>query len=66
MIILNIQELFAKSQKSKYWLVKELSSDYRYIDKLLESKTKSISFEMMEKLCVIFDCEPKDLFKRIW
>ena len=63
MIMLNIQELLDKSQHSEYWLVKKLGSDYKYVDKLLENKTTAISFAMMEKLCEIFNCEPKDLFK---
>ena len=63
MIVLNIRELLDKSQKSTYWLVKKLGSDYRFVNKLLDNETTAISFAMMEKLCEIFNCEPKDLFK---
>lgn len=65
MVKLNIQELLDKNQKTKYWLVKKLETDYRYVNKLLENKTTSISFKMIDKLCEIFDCELNDLFKII-
>jgi len=59
---LNIKHLLAKSGKSKYWLVKKLETDYRFATKLLENETKSITFQMIGKLCDIFDCTPNDLF----
>ena len=61
---LNIQELLAQNNRTKYWLVKKLETDYRYVTKLLENETASISFKMIDRLCEIFHCEPNDLFKR--
>ena len=60
---LNIQALLNQRNKTKYWLVKKLETDYRYVNKLLANETVSISFNMIGKLCEIFDCEPNDLFK---
>ena len=62
-IKLNIKMLMEKKNKSKYWLVKKLETDYRYATKLIENETKSITFEMIGKLCVLFDCTPNDLFR---
>jgi len=59
---LNIQHLLTKNDKSKYWLVKKLETDYRYVTKLINNDTKSISFEMIGKLCELFECTPNDLF----
>jgi len=59
---LNIQQLLEKQGQSKYWLVKKLETDYRFATKLLENETKSITFQMIGKLCDIFDCTPNELF----
>ena len=59
---LNIEHLLTKNNRSKYWLVKKLETDYRYITKLINNETKSISFEMISKLCDLFECTPNDLF----
>jgi len=61
-VILNIQYLLTKNDKSKYWLVKKLETDYRYVTKLMDNKTKSISFEMIGKLCSLLECTPNELF----
>jgi len=61
-IELNIKHLLDKSGNTKYWLVKKLETDYRFATKLLENETKSITFQMMGKLCDIFNCTPNDLF----
>ena len=59
---LNVKQLLAERNKTKYWLVKKLETDYRFATKLLENETKSISFQMIGKLCEIFECTPNDLF----
>ena len=61
-VILNLNYLLSKHDRSKYWLVKKLETDYRYVTKLIENQTKSISFEMIGKLCNLFDCTPNELF----
>jgi len=61
-IELNIKYLLGKNKKTKYWLIKKLETDHRFATKLIENDTKSISFQMIGKLCHIFDCTPNDLF----
>jgi len=61
-IELNVKHLLEKNDKTKYWLVKKLETDYRFATKLLENETKSITFQMIGKLCDIFDCTPNELF----
>ena len=62
---MNIKHLLEKNHKTKYWLVKKLETDYRFATKLLENETKSITFQMIGKLCDIFDCTPNELFTTI-
>jgi len=64
MIKLRIEQLLQEQDKSKYWLVKKLESNYTVINKMLANETTSISFETIDKLCEIFQCQPGDLFIR--
>ena len=64
MVYLNIKELLKEKRKSKYWLVKEMESDYQTIGAMMENQTISIRFETIDKLCRILECDPKDLIKR--
>ena len=59
---LNIKQLMEKDNRTKYWLVKKLETDYRFATKLIENETKSITFQMIGKLCEIFECTPSELF----
>ena len=61
-IELNLKQLLAENNRTKYWLVKKLETDYRFATKLLENETKSITFQMIGRLCEIFECTPNDLF----
>jgi len=59
---LNIKHLMAINNRTKYWLTKKLETDSRFATKLIENKTTSISFQMIGKLCDIFECTPNELF----
>ncbi len=63
MVYLNIKELLKKNKKTKYWLVKEMESDYQSVTKMMNNETKGIRFDTIEKLCNILNCEPNDLIK---
>lgn len=62
MVYLNIEELLKKNQKSKYWLVKQLDSNYTVINNMIEHNTTGINFETIDKLLKLFDCDFNDLF----
>ena len=62
MVYLNIEELLKKNQKSKYWLVKQLDSNYTVINNMSAYNTTGINFETIDKLLNIFNCEFNDLF----
>ena len=64
MVEMRIAELLHEKGKSRYWLVKNLDSNYTVINKMLANDTTSISFDTIDKLCDIFDCEPCELFKK--
>ena len=62
MLYLNVKELLKKKQKTKYWLVQNMHSDYKTISDMMDNKTSGIKFETIEKLCILLDCTPNDIF----
>ncbi len=63
MIKLNVLELLEKNGKTKYWLYKQLGMSYQNFNKMINNQTKSIRYENIETMCLLFDCTPNDLFK---
>ena len=63
MIKLNALELLEKQGKTKYWLYKQLGMSYQNFSKMINNETKSIRYENIETMCLLFDCSPNDLFE---
>lgn len=61
MIIINIEELLKKNQKSKYWLRQKMNLTSRNLNRIIQSKTTSISFKYIEEFCTHLNCTPGDL-----
>ena len=62
MIKLTVMELLNNKNRSKYWLVKQMQTDYNSVNKLWNNYVTSLHLETIEKLCKILECEPTDLF----
>ena len=63
MIKLDVLSLLEKSGKTKYWLYKQLGMSYQNFSRMINNQTKSIQYENIETLCLLFDCTPNELFK---
>ena len=63
MIRLRVIELLEQCGKTKYWLYKQLGMSYQNFSKMINNETKSIRYENIETLCLLFDCQPNDLFE---
>lgn len=63
MLRLKVVDLLEEQGKTKYWLFKQLGMGYGNYNKMINNETKSIRYEMIETLCVIFNCTPNDLFE---
>ena len=61
MIKLNVLELLQKCGQTKYWLYKQMGMSYQNYSRMINNQTKSIRYDNIEALCVIFDCTPNDL-----
>ncbi|MBE6756246.1 MAG: helix-turn-helix transcriptional regulator [Ruminococcaceae bacterium] len=62
MIKTNIQAILNKKNKTRYWLVKEMQTTYKTVNKLCDNTLTGIQLETIEKLCQILECTPSDLF----
>ncbi len=63
MVKLDVLSLLEKNNKTKYWLYKQLGMSYQNFNKMINNETKSIRYENIETLCLLFNCTPNDLFK---
>jgi putative transcriptional regulator len=62
MIKTNIQNLLNKKGKTRYWLVKEMQTTYKTVNKICDNTLTGLQLETIEKLCDILECSPNDLF----
>ncbi len=62
MVYLNVKDILTKKNKSKYWLVQKMETDWQSVSDMMNNKTKGIKFETLEKLCKILECTPNDIF----
>ena len=63
MIKLNALKLLDKNGKTKYWLYKQLGMSYQNFNKMINNQTRSIRYENIETLCLLFNCTPNELFE---
>ena len=63
MIKLRAKELLEKNGKTKYWLYKQLGMSYQNFNKMINNETKSIRYENIEAMCLLFNCTPNDLLE---
>ena len=63
MIRLTALDMLRARGKSRYWLNKRLNMGDQNLKRMLNNETKSIRYDVLENLCMIFDCTPNDLFE---
>ena len=63
MIKLRVKELLEENGKTKYWLYKQLGMSYQNFSRMINNETKSIRYENIETMCLLFKCTPNDLFE---
>ena len=62
MIYCRVKELLNKKGEDITWLANNLKCSIEFAQELVDNQNDSIDFEMIEKLCDIFDCTPNDIF----
>ena len=63
MVRLKVNELLNRDGKTRYWLYKQLGMSYESFRKMVDNETKSIKYERIEAICVIFNVTPGELFE---
>lgn len=63
MIVVNVEKLLKKRNKTKYWLCQNMNITYKYLNRIIYGETKSISFKYLEDFCKLLDCSIEDLIK---
>ena len=63
MVRLNVQALLEKKGKTRYWLYKQLGMSYQNFKNMIDNKTQSIRYDLIETLCILLDCTPNELFE---
>ncbi len=63
MVRLKVIELLNENGKTKYWLYKQLGMSYQNFNRMINNETKSIRYENIEAMCLLFNCTPNELFE---
>ena len=63
MIVVNVERLLKKKNKTKYWLCQNMNITYKNLNRIIYGETKSISFKYLEDFCKYLDCSIDDLIK---
>jgi len=63
MLKLRVAEILKERGKTRYWLNKSLGMSYDNLSKMINNKTKSISYANIEAMCVLFNVTPNELFE---
>ena len=62
MVKLTVMDLLRQQNKTRYWLVKQMQTDYNSVNKICNNEIIALHLETIEKLCKAFNCTPNDLF----
>lgn len=65
MIKINIDKILEQQDKSIYWLAKETDISYNNLLNLIKGRNKSISFEVLEKICLALDADISDILELV-
>lgn len=60
-IKLRLEEVLAEREKTLYWLAENAPISYVSLWRLKEGTAKSITFDLLEKICRVLECQPGDL-----
>lgn len=65
MIKINIDKILEQQDKSMYWLAKETDISYNNLLNLVKGRNKSITFDVLAKICIALDVDISDVLELI-
>lgn len=63
MIKVKLQEILDKEERSLNWVSLKTGISYSTLHKFCNNKTTSVSFEVLYKLCKLFNCSISDILE---
>ena len=61
MVIINIEKLLKRENRSKYWLCQRMEITTRNLNRVINNETNSISFKYIQDFCKYLNCTPSEL-----
>jgi putative transcriptional regulator len=58
---ITIDDVLKRRDLSRYWLAAEADIKYDNLAKLCNGETYSISFDVLERICMALHCTPSDI-----
>lgn len=58
---ITIDQTLQSRDRSRYWLSQTINCNYQSLTKLCNSETTSISFDLLERICLALNCTPNDI-----
>jgi putative transcriptional regulator len=65
MIKVIIKEILEQKNKTAYWLARETKTSPNAINKLINNDTESISFNTLDKITDVLECDIVDILKKL-
>lgn len=57
----NIDEILEARGKTRYWLSKEVECNYQSLCRLCNNESVSVSFNLLQRICVALDCGVEEI-----
>ena len=61
MVVVNIEYLLKKNNKTKYWLCQKMNMTSKNLNRIIRGEITSISFKYIENFCKFLNCTPGEL-----
>lgn len=65
MLRLRIESILSEQGHSKYWLYKRMDMSYQNLNHIINNKTSSIRFDILERISDILEVPVGDLFEKV-
>ena len=63
MVKIKLQDILDKNERPLKWVSDKTGISYSTLHKLNSGNTSSISFEVLEKICNLFNVKPNDILE---
>lgn len=65
MIKIKLNEILEEQERNLNWLSKKCNISYSTLYNFANHKTNAVSYDVLEKICELIDCNVEDIMKNI-